>query len=311
MIEPNYLKLLESQETINQNIKGGFEGLEILFNKHISKLKSNNFILSHSDFNNFYHGTSIEILGINNYPSEKNNEKIKSREFEDFFETHYQFYNNPTPFDVFNDPCNILQESLNEIKKIIINSTFGENEKITLLKEFLKYIENEVAKSNDCKEIENPKLYPKLIYLKEGYVKIYNEVLNVYSHYLDGFEKQSFVNKEIEKPLKKEKEIKNISDFIYNVKDKDAFLNILKTTFKKEKGKKIRAIIDLLKRENILIIPERDFLDFYNCLKTYLDRNIGTYQSINDVKDIQSYYFTPFEEILNPIIKNHKITKPL
>lgn len=29
-----HLQFLESQENINQNIKGGFNGLEVLFNKH-------------------------------------------------------------------------------------------------------------------------------------------------------------------------------------------------------------------------------------------------------------------------------------
>lgn len=187
-----HLQFLEFQENINQNIKGGFNGLEVLFNKHISKLKSNKFILSHSNFIDFYNGKHIEILGIENYNTIKNNGKNETLEFDIFFETYCQFYNAPTPFDAFSSPYNILQESLNKIKKIFNNEIFIENEKISLLKEFLIYVAIEIKKSNECKEIDNIKLYPKLIYLKEGFITIYNEVWNVYGHFLNNFEKCNF-----------------------------------------------------------------------------------------------------------------------
>lgn len=101
---------------------------------------------------------------------------------------------------------------------------------------------------------------------------------------------------------------KSLVDFIQNVKDKEAFLQELKTTFTTEKGKSIKIIITLLKKESILIINSREFKDFHLELQSFFDRDIGTRQSVNDVifDDIHPEIIDPIQKRLNPLVIKHK-----
>lgn len=108
--------------------------------------------------------------------------------------------------------------------------------------------------------------------------------------------------------VEKNRSKKLLVEFIHNVKDKETFLQELKTTFTTEKGKSIKIIITLLKKESILIINSREFKDFHLELESFFDRNIGTRQSVNDVifDDIHPEIIEPIQKRLNPLVLKHK-----
>lgn len=84
------------------------------------------------------------------------------------------------------------------------------------------------------------------------------------------------------------KKTKSLEQFITNVENKQSFLKDLKETFPTEIGKSIKAIIDLLVSDNIIIYGTREFKQLYNQLKLVFDRDIGTYQSIQNVKEVDA-----------------------
>lgn len=103
---------------------------------------------------------------------------------------------------------------------------------------------------------------------------------------------------------------KKLYDFIYNINDKSLFMNDLKTEFPIEKGKSIRAIIDYLIIEKIIIIGNRQLKLFYDLLQNDFERDLGTYQSINDVKFDNKADLKLIETILvilKPLVIKYKI----
>lgn len=109
--------------------------------------------------------------------------------------------------------------------------------------------------------------------------------------------------KEATKPNEVKKELR---DFIDNVVDKQKFIQDLKKLFPTEKGKTIKAIIKILIKNKIINILDRQFKEFYNCLKKDFNRNIGTYASVNDVKEFDNIFIEKIETKLNPFIIKHK-----
>lgn len=99
-----------------------------------------------------------------------------------------------------------------------------------------------------------------------------------------------------------------LSDFIYNIENKEEFLNDLKHSFKTEKGVEIRALIEILKKREIIIIGNRQFKKFIGLLEKYFKREIGRYQSINDAKNYD-YHIPNMEKKLKPIILKYKQPK--
>jgi sugar-specific transcriptional regulator TrmB len=78
--------------------------------------------------------------------------------------------------------------------------------------------------------------------------------------------------------------------------------------FPTEKGKSIKAMIKILQENDIIIIPDRQFKEFYNSLKNDFKRDIGSYTSINDIKDsnFDNPYLDPFKKKLSPLITKYK-----
>ena len=68
----------------------------------------------------------------------------------------------------------------------------------------------------------------------------------------------------------------------------------------------MRALIESLIASKIIIIGNRQFKNFTKLLANYLDRNIGTYQSINDANDY-SHSSLAVNEKLEPIILKYKL----
>jgi len=65
---------------------------------------------------------------------------------------------------------------------------------------------------------------------------------------------------------------------------RDALASALKTEFITEKGKGIRLLIEALltNKPPLITIENRERTNIYKAMKTFFDRNIGTYQSIFD-----------------------------
>lgn len=99
---------------------------------------------------------------------------------------------------------------------------------------------------------------------------------------------------------------KNIFDFIFLVDEKENFLSEIKNTFPTEIGISIKAIINKLSEEKILIIGAREFKTIFNLLTIYFQRNIGTYNSIQNVKDIDKTVTDSIHQKLEPLIIKYK-----
>jgi len=99
---------------------------------------------------------------------------------------------------------------------------------------------------------------------------------------------------------------KSLFDFLYNIENKKDFIQDLKETFPTEKGKDIKAIINILKDENIIIHGTREFKKLCNSINTAFERNIGEYSGINDPKYIDELTNTTILKKLNPLIIRYK-----
>lgn len=119
--------------------------------------------------------------------------------------------------------------------------------------------------------------------------------------WIEHFEKFNFQNKNDE-----DKPKKTLNDYFRNIKDLDNFIENLKKAFPTEKGKTFKAIFNKLNDNEILLIPDREFSKFLKLFKKAFDRDIGEYQSINDVKNIDTEFYTKIEQKLKPLINKHK-----
>lgn len=101
---------------------------------------------------------------------------------------------------------------------------------------------------------------------------------------------------------------KTIYDYIQNILNKTEFIQELKETFKTEKGKSLKVIISILEKEDILIIPPREFKNFYLELSTVFQRDLGSYNSIQNVnfEDIHKESIKPITQKLNSLIIKYK-----
>jgi hypothetical protein len=66
--------------------------------------------------------------------------------------------------------------------------------------------------------------------------------------------------------------------------NRDILANALKSEFSTEKGKGIRLMLEVLINKKLLVVENRSRKAIFQSLKSFFDRNIGTYQSIWDYK---------------------------
>jgi hypothetical protein len=301
---------------INRNILGGFDGLKTLFEIFINDSTKNGCCdFNEISFEEFISGKTKKLLGWesgNDYKTNTNDDN--DYHFTNFYETNFSFEFTNSLFD-FGDKY-VLQGTLNLIEKFKNEENIVEKDVIIFVKSILMLLETEIKKSNNCKEIDNPILYEKLTYMKNGYIETYNKVYDFYSHYFPTFTKVDFKEniifdnqpktKETLKGSKKIKLKKTVFDYFNNVKDKTLFLNELKETFPDEIGKSIRVIIDYLKVEEILIIPPKHYKNFVDVLGAYFERHIGEYSGIQNKINIDELTKQPIESKLKPLISTHK-----
>jgi hypothetical protein len=104
------------------------------------------------------------------------------------------------------------------------------------------------------------------------------------------------------------KPIKTLNDFFINIDEdnKENFYNELKEIFPTEIGKSIKVIIDELAVQNMLVIGAREFKAFHAELGKTFNRDIGTYQSIQNIKNIHKVSSEPIKIKLNSLIIKYK-----
>jgi hypothetical protein len=186
---------------IQQNFKGGYVGLKKLFELYFkSKKDKEELVFDEVDFEKFVNGQPIIILGYNvkhdltkEIHFRKNNNKIQPYNFFNFYESNFKFEFLGQPVCSNSE---ILQELINGLEKI--KSIFDEKDFITSCKNTLMFLETQIKISINCNEADNPKLFEKLIYMKNGYIETYNKVYDLYSHYITNFTKVDFREKTID-----------------------------------------------------------------------------------------------------------------
>lgn len=133
--------------------------------------------------------------------------------------------------------------------------------------------------------------------LRGAFIKWYNIILN---------DLQAEQNRP--QQLKVLKPKKALFDFIHNIKDKEAFLQDLKNTFPTEIGKSIKGVIDILNKEKILIYGTKEFKQLFGEIENHFNRNIGSYNSVQNVKTVDKETTEIVLNKLNPLIIKYKTT---
>lgn len=199
-------------------------------------------------------------------------------------------------FDTFLYECEILAQNLEQGKVIwwdtLENIQFYNYFQSTYDYRMISWI----SKNNDDSHYY-------ALYLKKIIEFLEIEIINE----MENFERNSKViikteNTELKKPTK------TILDFIHNVNDKNSFLNDLKTNFPTEQGKSIKAIIDLLNKEGIIIYGTKEFKPLLIQIQMFFNRDLGTYQSVQNVKKVDNETTEIVYKKLNPLIIRHKTT---
>jgi hypothetical protein len=100
------------------------------------------------------------------------------------------------------------------------------------------------------------------------------------------------------KPDRFPKPVRLFPDYLLHER-RDELAEKLKTEFTTEKGKGIRLMIEALLADKppLITIENRERKNIYTALKTFFDRNIGTYQSIFDYKFDMISDWKDFESI--------------
>lgn len=106
--------------------------------------------------------------------------------------------------------------------------------------------------------------------------------------------------------VKPKKLKKTLFEFIHNIENKEAFSQELKKTFPTERGKSIKAVIDVLTTEKILIYGTKEFKPLFEELQKYFNRDIGTYNSVQNVKTVDKETTETINKKLNPLIIKYK-----
>ncbi len=169
---------------------------------------------------------------------------------------------------------------------------------IRLIKEFIKPVLENIKTELELKcgldfEIE---------FEVKPYISSYNKIIS----FLETKKSELSNKTPLSNIATEDKRLKTFQDFVFSINNKEMFVKELKLLFPNEKGKSLKAIINILKTERILIIGAGEFKAFYEALKIEFNRNIGTYNSINDVKEIHEDITTPIENKVRPLINKYK-----
>lgn len=260
---------------------------------------------------------------IKKYTTKKNQSSISDAQKKEIDKKYFPngFFYKVKTFDFiiysnskrFDEPFESLQEYEKAVKNLRHRNALSFFHFIKNMNEadFIKEINNQYL-DYTLENTENAEYWLKLTYdlvLKGFSVAGKIEDINLRGAFINWYnEKIKSIDIKQPQQIKTEKLKKTLFEFIHNVNDKENFLFELKNTFPTEKGKSIRAIINILENENIFIYGAREFTHLYDQLKVYFNRDIGTYQSIQDVKVVDTIISDTINKKLNPLIIKHKTT---
>ncbi|MDD5149849.1 MAG: hypothetical protein PHC28_05130 [Flavobacterium sp.] len=191
-----YIIIDKYRNDLQKEIKGGFEGLKILFENYFNnKMSNEDYLFDEVDFEKFVNGKQIICIGFKDYITNESSFRSKLNhngiyQFSNFYERYFKF--NFSNDYLFSPSIEILDKVLGQMEFIGLEEALTKDDQIDIILSFLMYISEEIKKSNECKEIDNPKLFEKLMYMTNGYVEIYDKVFNKYSRYFPHYIKVDF-----------------------------------------------------------------------------------------------------------------------
>jgi transposase len=94
---------------------------------------------------------------------------------------------------------------------------------------------------------------------------------------------------------------KSFPEHLNHAKNKELAEKI-KQTFTTERGREIRILIEVMKEKHLISIGSRQFKAMFKSLKSYLNRDIGSYQSVQNPKSFDEIDKVPFREKLDFIL---------
>lgn len=157
------------------------------------------------------------------------------------------------------------------------------------------YIDDDGKIIEEVKKHYSPFCVEEFESIYNYYKKQYKQTKNLY------LSDTSTVEKAKPKKLKKV-----LFQFIHNIENKEAFSQELKKTFPTEIGKSIKAVIDILTTEKILIYGTKEFKPLFEELQKHFNRDIGTYNSVQNVKIVDKETTETINKKLNPLIIKYK-----
>jgi hypothetical protein len=131
-------------------------------------------------------------------------EEPKEYKIETFFEDHFNYKLHQSGGFIFT----FANHMISQIDDIATDAKLSENNRTSKLITLVKYIEFEIINSDKCQELDNTQLYPQLQKFKLNFIRIYNEIFDLYSQYFPKYTKNDFGPVQI---IKKKK-IKNLKD---------------------------------------------------------------------------------------------------
>ena len=276
------------------NLKADFSNIDEVYNLLLKKYNPDNVnttavtFIDSIDFDNVQQSNNVSKLSLY-LGKQRNKVQWQLLDYYNHYITtkRFGFFNlGERKKNEFNDFSNNLIEyktqydyifnKLTDIKKIEFANDYLD--KLKKLNDFQKFSKHKAIIQNMIIEIEN---------------NFKNYKLNTAPQQIES--------------SKPKKHKKSLLEFINNIKDKEAFIQELKKTFQSEQGKSIKAIVLKLNEVNILIYGTKEFRQFYNELQTYFNRDIGTYQSINDVKTVDKETTATILKKLDPLIIKHQL----
>ena len=165
-----YIIIDKYRNDLQKEIKGGFEGLKILFESYFNnKMNNEDYLFDEVDFEKFVNGKQIICVGFKDYITNESSFRSKIShngiyQFTNFYERYFKF--NFSNDYLFSPSIEILDKVLGQMEFIGLEEDLTKDDQIDIIISFLLYISSEIKKSNECKEIDNPKLFEKLIYMK-------------------------------------------------------------------------------------------------------------------------------------------------
>jgi len=129
-------------------------------------------------------------------------------------------------------------------------------------------------------------------YASNDYIRI--QAYYEYLQWLRDFQKQQ--------EIKQNSKYKTFPEYLLHNK-REQLAEKIKQTFLTEKGKAIKLLLVVLEEKQLITLGNRQFKAITDSLRIYLNRDIGTYQSLNDPKYFDDIDKNPIRTKIDIILK--------